>query len=296
MNPAHRYLNRLCNRPDVHAEQWATPTRHGYMAVYEPITDALLENHFLGITTLGVYTTSAENTCKWICWDFDEEQEDAVDRLRLWLDSRGISSLRESMRQGRSGHIWVFIESPIRSADAYNLACYARFCSEAHCEVYPVQSELVNPLKPGNLVRLPLGVNQKPSAKNWGLFDACPSKDITTQLFWFLSQPLNSAEHVLSVCATLPHLPAKPKRRVATARPEGELLSNFPDDWPFKDTQNGELEGLCPVCHELGFDTQCSNLSLNPAANVMFCHRNSGEHTFIQILNSLKKLKQGVLQ
>lgn len=306
--PAIEFLERFVNRTDAHAEQWATQyidaktgqlkDKHGYRAIYEPVTEELFKSHLLGDITLGVYTTSAENTCRWVCWDVDDEQEEKLNKIRDWLSGRGFTSYRESVRPGRSGHLWLFFDRAIPSELVYRLGFHARFIAGISCEIYPVQERLKDPTKsPGNLVRLPLGMNRKVSAnKALGLFQSCPSKDIVAQLFWFIAQPLADGAKVIDLAQTLP-VPQtpKPKKKRAKTGKYKQLIDEFPDDWSWHERTGGEWVGLCPKCYEDGHDSQENNLSLNTEINVLRCHFNGGEHTFEEIIESLRKYKQSLI-
>jgi hypothetical protein len=286
-SPAHQFLTRFINRPDAHAQQWAAPTRHGYKAVYEPISDQLFEDHLLGITTLGVYTTSAENTCRWLCIDVDSEQEEGVITVRTWLDSHGISSLRESRRFGRSGHIWVFFDAPVPSTITFNLACYLRYISELTADIFPKQASRPDSSSPGNLVRLPLGMNQKRDAQNWGLFDDCSSQAVDQQLFWFLEQPLNLSDNILHISNKIPPPVEKPSKRSKSLQTIN-LLAEFPIDWGMRSLPSGEITTGCPCCIEYGFDKTQDNLSIKADGSALFCH---GGCSFVDIMQSLRKVK-----
>lgn len=284
---ADKFLSRFVNNTEAHAQQWATPEKHGYMTVREPITTDLFAQHLRTQITLGVYAISQTNTCNWIAWDIDKEDEIALAYLIDWLDSHGVINIRESKRPGRSGHLWVFVDSPIPSQTAFQFGMHGKIYANLHAEVFPKQAS-INPGSLGNLLRIPLGLNRKASAMNLGLFDGCPSLAIDQQLLWFIQQPVNSADKILELIKTLPVIAPKgfdkPKKSRAN---QGNILDKFPDTWPMKRMPSGIIIGLCPVCHNEGHDRTASNLSINPEAGVMYCHRDQGVHSFIDILRAL---------
>lgn len=239
--------------------------------------------------TLGIYSTNPEtNQSIWICWDIDSEQEEALAKLIRWLDGFGITVLRESVRPGRSGHVWLFCDEPVCTEDLYRLGAYGRLLSGLDCEVFSKQPYL-RPGQLGNLVRLPLGSHQKPSAGGVrGLFAACPSNDIVDQLFWFLEQPTNSVALIQEVVSNLPKMAPKPKPKIKHEN-MSPLLDRFPPDWPMKDLPNKEIEARCPACAAESHDSQCKNLNINPTENLLHCFYG---HSFKQIMDSLAKIKE----
>lgn len=286
---AHLFLQKFLSNPNSYALQQPSG---GYRAVRgAQITDRLLRQHLSGEVTLGVYSTNPEDsTCSWICWDIDNEQEEALSVLITYLHNHNLHPIRESVRTGRSGHLWLFLDAPLSSAVCCTFGSYLRFYSHLVCEFFPKNATL-KPGQLGNLVRLPLGRHQKPGAGNTiGLFKQCPLPDIETQLIWFNRQPLNSAQLMSEICSKFPTVDTKkpPNRQNDRVYP---IMQEFPVDWVWTRTSGDEVIGRCPACMLSGFDNQNNNLSVNTKDNVLYCFRNQGEHKFIDIMKALNRLK-----
>lgn len=261
----------------------------GYKAIRNSrITDKLFERHLLGEITLGIYSTDPDtSTGRWLCWDIDDEQETALAKLINWLSNHGIVSYRESVRPGRSGHLWTFYSEPVCTRDLFKLGSFGRLLTGLRSEIFPKQAQL-NPGSLGNLVRLPLGRHQKPSAHGvWGLFQDCSSKAVDQQLLWFIEQPITNSAKISSLVANLPDFVSKPSRKRKNDI-QVDLLAQFPADWPMRDLPQGEIEARCPHCALRGWDTQCKNLNIKADGTVLFCHRGCG---FKDIMNALTGLK-----
>lgn len=293
--PAKRFLERFVNNNSVYALQ--TTTGAYFPKRGSEITNPVFAKHLTGELTLGIYSTNPEdNTARWLCWDFDNEQEEGVSKISNWLSSRGFPSYRESIRPGRSGHLWIFFDRAIPSECAYRLGFHARFVAGVSCEIYPKQDRLREG-QLGNLVRMPLGVHRKVSAGGVrGLFQGCTSQDIVEQLMWFIDQPAANSEAILNLVYSLP-LPQNPRKKVKRAKKGnfGDLVDEFPEDWPWQERAGGELVGLCPKCWEEGHDKQENNLSLNTERNILRCHYEQGVHTFVEIMEALRNYKKSEL-
>lgn len=278
-----RFLDRFINNYNAYAVQ---NPQGGYFAKRNSvITDEIFQRHLMGVLTVGIYSTNPDhNTSKWLCLDIDEDAETHIQYLTSWLSGHRIIYHRESIRPGRSGHIWIFFAEPLPTAAAFKLGLYLCSYARLSCEQFPKQAA-VNPGQLGNLVRLPLGKHQKPAANGVrGLFQDCPSITPAEQLLWFIEQPINDSQYVIDLVTYLPDLSPKPsqKRKTTVSTP---LLAEFPADWPMRALANGEIEARCPKCADEGHDVQCKNLSINPEKNVLNCFYG---HKFIDIMRSLK--------
>lgn len=254
-----------------------------YIAIRAIITDRLLQDHFAGIQTLGIYTTNPQNnTSKFLCIDIDDDhQTTEFNRLLHYLNINNLVYLRESVRPGRMGHIWLFFDRPVDTELVHRLGIYACMLAGLKAENFPKQPK-IKPEQLGNLVRLPLGIHKKTGQR--GLFLNCPDDN---QLEWFLQQPTNSADLVVELASNLPALVEKrsPKRKTVHL---GPLLAEFPSDWDWKQSGSGELIGRCPSCAGQSYDRTGNNLCINTDKNVLFCHRGCN---FVDIMQSLKKLR-----
>jgi hypothetical protein len=287
--PAEIYLNRFLNRPNVYAKQWWNGK--GYTATYEPFNLDILYKHLCGEITVGTYLISESNTCKFMVFDIDEDQEDGVALLCCWLSDNGIYFFREAKREGRSGHVWVFVQTPIPSLDAFKIVGSGRSNFGITGEIYPPHEKLRDPVKqPGSQVRLPLGFHRK--ADITGLFLKCPSRDILDQLMWFIEQPINTAEEVLALSQTIPD-PIKPKKkRHPNSQNTESLLAKLPENWTIEQSMGGEWLGQCPNCKINGWDRSESNLSISPDGKLLYCFRGCD---FKSIMVALRKIKSAVI-
>lgn len=283
LSPAQRFLNLFQNNVHAYAEQ---QTAGHYRCIRRPVTDELLMQHLLGIVTLGMYAVNPEDqTARYLCWDCDDEADEPFIKLTNWLASYNIRPFREARRPGRWGHCWVLLEQPIPAKDAYRILRYGKDLWQIPGEIYPHKAE---PVKIGYQVRLPLGRHRKTSANGvWGLFEDCPAKAVDRQLQWLLEQPLTAMQDVDRLLVTIPPVYVITPKKRGFQHTAGELIKKFPADWEWKGVEP-ELSGPCPACRLEGADRTGCNLSINTAENVLFCHRNNGEHSYGQIMAALE--------
>lgn len=129
-----------------------------------PITDEVIGRHLLGEQTVGVYSTREDNTVKWLCIDVDEENTSIVMDIALRVVARfGKRSCLVEFSGRRGYHIWLFFSKPVQAQDAWLLGNI--LTGPHNLEIYPRQGSVKGL---GNLVKLPLGVQQK--TKKWCLF------------------------------------------------------------------------------------------------------------------------------
>ncbi|MGE7274608.1 TOTE conflict system archaeo-eukaryotic primase domain-containing protein [Brevibacillus panacihumi] len=139
---------------------------------YQPVNDGQLRMHINGVERRGVYSTALDNTCKWICADFDENENAFPHCLQLRdkLWEYGIPSYIERSNSGNGAHLWLFFEQPVHVAEARQLMLSA-LClagvpitgdfrkggsgSRSMDRLTPTQDELTGKML-GNLVCLPL--------------------------------------------------------------------------------------------------------------------------------------------
>lgn len=115
---------------------------------------------------IGTYTTSRDNKCKWIVFDFDSHEGKAgLIRLRgqvneiykRCLNYKLIPYLESSGNKGY--HLWIFFDS-LSSETAFNAA---KILAKGNIsgEIFPRQAKLKAGNRYGNLVRLPCSLNRK---------------------------------------------------------------------------------------------------------------------------------------
>lgn len=84
-----------------------------------------------GTDVIGIFPLLADNTCRFIVFDFDNHEKDAekndfantddswrneIDSLRKICDINGIDALTERSRSGRGAHLWIFFQKPIEAS------------------------------------------------------------------------------------------------------------------------------------------------------------------------------------
>lgn len=151
------FRNLFRGREDVFARRWHSRTtgKSGYQPVcsnewnvhfcdkkkfkcaecpnrqFSPLTDADIFNHLSGKDedgrdVVGIYAIKADNTCDFLCADFDDKncehgyQEDVlafVEVCRQWHIPYSI----ERSRSGKGAHVWMFFENPIAAVKARKL-------------------------------------------------------------------------------------------------------------------------------------------------------------------------------
>ncbi|MDE7178689.1 MAG: DEAD/DEAH box helicase family protein [Lachnospiraceae bacterium] len=145
----------------------------------EQIIDHLKGNLEDATDVIGVFPLLADDTCRFIAFDFDNHEKDAgksdfandndlwreeVDSLRKICDINGIDALVERSRSGKGAHLWIFFQKPIeadlarkfgfallnKGAESVNLKSF-RF----YDRMLPMQNHLPEG-GVGNLIALPL--------------------------------------------------------------------------------------------------------------------------------------------
>ena len=144
-------------RDDVFALRWTSRdgTRAGYMPVcsnrwtpicnmkkckcadchnrqFTPLGDAEIEKHLRGMDerclpyTIGIYALSADDTCNFLCADFDDKncdhgyQKDVIAFVGVCRDW-GIPYSIERSRSGNGAHVWILFGQPIAAGKARRL-------------------------------------------------------------------------------------------------------------------------------------------------------------------------------
>ncbi|MBO7606451.1 MAG: DEAD/DEAH box helicase family protein [Paludibacteraceae bacterium] len=151
------FRNLFKGREDVFARRWFSRTtgKSGYQPVcgnewnahfcdkkkfkcaeclnrqFSPLTDADIFNHLSGKDeegrdVVGIYAIKADNTCDFLCADFDDKncehgyQEDVLAFVEVCKQWRIPYSIERS-RSGKGAHVWLFFESPIAAVKARKL-------------------------------------------------------------------------------------------------------------------------------------------------------------------------------
>ena len=262
------YLDRFCNRFDVYSKQFWTRERYWYEPIWQPVTLDVINAHLQGDITLAFYALSAESTCKWLTFDFDDDRCNRQ-KLAIALASHGWQVVLEGKRPGREGHLWLFFDEPV---PALHLRRFAHVflksvgISDKGIEVFPKKHVLD---KVGSAVRGPLGIHRKPGAGDRGWFDGLPN-DIAVQLEWFANQPLNSSIRLLQMADELRRrslLLVQPKQKrsgPSSMAGEGRIdWQQYALDNLFK-SSGGWQHGPCPSCRADGHDSGGNHLYVSP--------------------------------
>lgn len=157
-------------RTDVHGVQTAKVwmgddgVRHreaSWLEKSEPVTDALVEHHLAGRTTIGVYLLRQDSTCAFAVWDFDGGDKASVHLVWRVLTDAGIDALL--FDSGKKGYhlVSAFAEPvPGTVAHAFARTIWQRAGAPEKVEAFPKQGT-VTPERPfGNLIKLPLGIHR----------------------------------------------------------------------------------------------------------------------------------------
>ncbi|HQU46648.1 MAG TPA: CRISPR-associated primase-polymerase type A1 [Pirellulales bacterium] len=180
----------------VYARQWAKPGGEtGYSPIHEPLTPAVLRQHFNGQFTVGVYPVRLDGTVTFFAVDLDIDKAalahargdpDFAQELRDSLQTEGprlLGALRElsfaplfenSGYKGR--HYWVFLAEPVPAEAAHLLGRLflawqsPRLPPGLHLEFFPKQASLKGKGL-GNLIKLPLGIHRRTGRRSLFLDD-----------------------------------------------------------------------------------------------------------------------------
>jgi len=139
-----------------------------YRRAGRSLTYTLLEEHLLGVQTLGTYVIDEQGTCRFAVLDAD--QADGITVLvgvqeRLHQD--GIPSYLEASRRGC--HLWVFCDRLVKASHLRRWLLPS--CPAWNVEFYPKQDE--SQAGYGSLIRLPLGLHRL-SGRRYNFFTLQP--------------------------------------------------------------------------------------------------------------------------
>lgn len=168
---ATTYLDLFAHRRDVFAEQQDNGT---YLPIASELTEAEVEEHLAGFASYGVYTTNpADQTVRFICWDLDTHDEDAlacltslVSKMVMGTGHLDFTCLLKESSGNKGTHVWLFLSEPVLAAKVRRwvardfMPAWTTAAREkgwpVGIEVFPKQDE-VREGSFGNLVKLPFG-------------------------------------------------------------------------------------------------------------------------------------------
>lgn len=166
-----KFIREFVNRWDAYAIQM----QQGYRKVDERITDELLLAHLSGRTSIGTYQLM-DGKVSWACYDIDAHDDELNKRaddmcfsIMCRLYELEIPFFFERSGTPHSYHLWIFLV-PVDVTKAHYYFRDIVKDMDVDCEIYPKQ-RTDDPMKPyGNLVKLPLGCNEKNG--NWSTTDS----------------------------------------------------------------------------------------------------------------------------
>ena len=101
------------------------------MRNWRPIELTTILRHLRGEIIVGIYPLFANDTCRFLVFDFDHHDTDKkdfanqdaswkreVDALRDICRENGLHPLVERSRSGKGAHLWLFFASPIPAGKA----------------------------------------------------------------------------------------------------------------------------------------------------------------------------------
>jgi len=266
-------------------------------ALYEAPTASVFQAHLYSGNTISIPAVSEDGYSRWLAFDSDANNG-YLPAIEAYLLTNGWHALREAVRPGREGHLWLFLDVPLPAKAlrrwAQNVLA-ATNTPAKEIEVFPKQDM---PDRLATALRLPLGVNWKPeAAQAVGWFEGCPEKQIDAQLEWFAQQPLNSASTLAVEAETLLQADAKrasqrfqlvgllPKRQTEKLN----LLEVIPADRLRRVGNNWQTR--CPACALIGQDTHEDNLLIDTKDGTLFCCVEGGMgygHKALEIVQALR--------
>jgi len=180
------YRDYFKGRSDCYAIRWEKDGKSGYAPSYskearflskdekkkipfsnryEKVSDEIILKHLKGQETIGIYPMTAEQTCYFLAFDFDEESfKNDVLKFSETCSSFNINHLVEISRSGKGAHLWMFFENAVLAKDARKLGrflltktmmTYGLKSFKSFDRMFPTQ-DYIEKEGIGNLIALPL--------------------------------------------------------------------------------------------------------------------------------------------
>ena len=162
--------NLFVSRDDTYAQQLQ---KGGYDRIRGYLRFDALMDHVAGRKTAGAYQISLDDTVMWGCFDVDSHEagddgtvaREKVSSLVDVLEVYGVPYLLEASGSLGSYHLWVLFERTA-TYNAYRFVRQvAREAKVRGIEMFPKQKKTSRGGY-GNLVKLPMGINQKTGARS----------------------------------------------------------------------------------------------------------------------------------
>lgn len=283
------YRSRFVNRRDVWFRQWIdNQGRCQYAAMkpgsnrYEPVSASLIAAHLNGSVTISWPAVNEDGYSKWCCWDSDHASGH-IARISDVLQRWGFTTLRESIRTDRDGHLWLFFDRVLPAEHLIRLNREVLHFAEVPLksvanpngvEFFPASSTR------HSQVRGPLGIHRKPEAANIRGWFQGAEQDVRAQIAWLGSQPLASSERWERMARALleadfeKQRSFKPKPRTERVRIKKRLVPIIQlarEAGLELRSQGSEYRTQCPCCADSGQDTHKDNLSIKRDGTVFAC-------------------------
>tara|TARA_Y100000310_G_scaffold228076_1_gene230350 strand:+ start:6527 stop:9322 length:2796 start_codon:yes stop_codon:yes gene_type:complete len=154
------------HRDDTYAKQNSDGS---YSRIKSQLDDGVLALHLRNKITILSYTVALENTCRYVCWDIDEEGD-------LPLAQKQTLKLLDTMAQSNVGdvyiefsglkgyHIYRFCPTDTPASKAKEFGERVLLAAKMDCEVFPKQTDLNGGRVFGNGIKLPFSKHQKAAA------------------------------------------------------------------------------------------------------------------------------------
>lgn len=161
------------NRADAYGMQYKVEGGASWSKVIGSMSDEKLIRHVQGSDTFGSYQLGLDDTVIWACLDIDghkgnrpitdeiiEQTQADVKKVVAILRRYNVPFLLEASGSPGSYHVWVFL-SRTKTYNAYRFIRQVKAEAGIKCEVFPKQKTFGKDGKYGNLVKIPICVNQK---------------------------------------------------------------------------------------------------------------------------------------
>jgi hypothetical protein len=161
------------NRVDAFGRQYKVEGGASWTKVVGSLSADRLMEHVQGNKTYGSYQIALDDTVIWSCLDIDSHEGDRpitdeiieqaradVKKVVAVLRRHNVPFLLEASGSPGSYHVWVFL-SRTKTYNAYRFIRQVKAEAGIKCEVFPKQKTFGKDGKYGNLVKIPICVNQK---------------------------------------------------------------------------------------------------------------------------------------
>lgn len=161
------------NRADAHGRQYKVEGGASWSKVIGSMSDEKLIEHVQGSATYGSYQLGLDDTVIWACLDIDSHEgnrpitDEIIEQTRAdvkkvveVLRRYNVPFLLEASGSPGSYHVWIFL-SRTKTYNAYRFIRQVKVEAGIKCEAFPKQKTFGKDGKYGNLVKIPICVNQK---------------------------------------------------------------------------------------------------------------------------------------